>query len=51
MSALEIEAACLDHPAICEAAVVGIADETWGEVVALAAVVGAKRRAISGRAP
>jgi malonyl-CoA/methylmalonyl-CoA synthetase len=40
LSALEIEAACLDHPAICEAAVVGIADETWGEVVALAAVLG-----------
>jgi malonyl-CoA/methylmalonyl-CoA synthetase len=40
LSALEIEAACLDHPAICEAAVVGIPDDTWGEVVALAAVLG-----------
>lgn len=40
LSALEIEAACLDHPTICEAAVVGIPDDTWGEVVALAAVLG-----------
>jgi malonyl-CoA/methylmalonyl-CoA synthetase len=39
LSALEIEAACLDHPAICEAAVVGVADDTWGEIVALAAVL------------
>ncbi len=39
LSALEIEAACLDHPAICEAAVVGVPDDTWGEVVALAAVL------------
>ena len=39
LSALEIEAACLDHPMICEAAVVGIPDDTWGEVVALAAVL------------
>ena len=39
LSALEIEAACLDHPAICEAAVVGVPDDTWGEMVALAAVL------------
>jgi malonyl-CoA/methylmalonyl-CoA synthetase len=39
LSALEIEAACLDHPTICEAAVVGIPDDTWGEVVGLAAVL------------
>jgi malonyl-CoA/methylmalonyl-CoA synthetase len=39
LSALEIEAAVLEHPAIREAAVVGVADETWGEVVALAAVL------------
>jgi malonyl-CoA/methylmalonyl-CoA synthetase len=39
LSALEIEAACLDHPAICEAAVVGVPDDTWGEIVALAAVL------------
>lgn len=39
LSALEIESACLEHPAIQEAAVVGVADEVWGEVVALAAVL------------
>lgn len=39
LSALEIEAACLDHPAICEAAVVGVPDDIWGEIVALAAVL------------
>lgn len=39
LSALEIESVCLEHPAIQEAAVVGVADETWGEVVALAAVL------------
>jgi len=40
LSALEIEAACLSHPSICEAAVVGIPDDTWGQVVGLAAVLG-----------
>tara|TARA_R110002072_G_scaffold303141_1_gene495754 strand:- start:86453 stop:86977 length:525 start_codon:yes stop_codon:yes gene_type:complete len=39
LSALEIEAACLHHPVIREAAVVGIPDDTGGEVVALAAVL------------
>jgi malonyl-CoA/methylmalonyl-CoA synthetase len=39
LSALEIEAALLDHPAIRECAVVGIEDETWGETVAVAAVL------------
>lgn len=38
LSALEIEAVLLEHPAIRECAVVGLADETWGEVVAVAAV-------------
>ena len=38
LSALEIEAALLDHPDIAECAVVGVADETWGEVVAAAVV-------------
>ncbi len=39
LSALEIEATLLEHPAIRECAVVGIKDETWGEVVAVAAVL------------
>lgn len=38
LSALEIEATLLEHPAIRECAVVGIADDTWGEVVAAAIV-------------
>lgn len=38
LSALEIEAALLDHPAIRECAVVGMEDEVWGETVAVAAV-------------
>lgn len=39
LSALEIEASLLDHPAITQCAVVGIPDETWGETVAVATVV------------
>jgi malonyl-CoA/methylmalonyl-CoA synthetase len=39
LSALEIEASLLDHPAITECAVVGIADQTWGETVAAAVVL------------
>ncbi|MCA9138457.1 MAG: acyl-CoA synthetase [Planctomycetales bacterium] len=39
LSALEIEATLLDHPAICQCAVVGVADETWGECVAAAIVL------------
>ncbi|MEO5914510.1 MAG: acyl-CoA synthetase [Luteolibacter sp.] len=39
LSALEIEAALLDHPSIRECAVVGVKDDTWGEMVAVAAVL------------
>ena len=39
LSALEIEAMLLEHPAIAECAVVGLPDETWGEVVAAAVVL------------
>jgi malonyl-CoA/methylmalonyl-CoA synthetase len=39
LSALEIEAALLDHPRIRECAVVGLEDETWGETVAVAVVL------------
>lgn len=39
LSALEIEATLLQHPAIDECAVIGLADDTWGEMVAVAAVL------------
>ena len=38
LSALEIEDTLLMHPAIRECAVVGLPDDTWGEVVAVAIV-------------
>ncbi len=38
LSALEIEATLLTHPAISECAVVGVPDDTWGEAVAVAIV-------------
>ena len=38
LSALEIEATLLTHPAISECAVVALPDDTWGEVVAVAIV-------------
>jgi malonyl-CoA/methylmalonyl-CoA synthetase len=39
LSALEIEAALLEHPSIRECAVVGLADDTWGESVAVVAAL------------
>lgn len=39
LSALEIENALLDHPAVTECAVVGVEDPTWGEVVAASLVI------------
>ncbi len=39
LSALEIEASLLDHPAITQCAVVGLPDDTWGETVAAAVVL------------
>jgi len=39
LSALEIEAALLDCPAIADCAVVGLPDDTWGETVAAAVVL------------
>jgi malonyl-CoA/methylmalonyl-CoA synthetase len=39
LSALEIESTLLEHPDIRECAVVGLADATWGEVVAVAVVL------------
>jgi len=40
LSALEIEAALLEHPLITECAVVGLADDDWGERVAVAVGLG-----------
>lgn len=39
LSALEIEATLLQHDLICECAVVGVLDDTWGEIVAAAVVL------------
>ena len=42
ISALEIEAALREHPAIEDCAVVGLSDPQWGQVVACAAVAAAQ---------
>ena len=39
ISPLEVEQAALEHPAVREAAAVGLADAIWGETVGLAVVV------------
>ena len=39
LSALEIEAALLEHPNIGECAVIGVPDDTWGESVAAVVVL------------
>jgi malonyl-CoA/methylmalonyl-CoA synthetase len=39
LSALEIEAALLEHPDIDECAVIGLPDDTWGEAVAVVVVL------------
>ena len=39
LSALEIEAVLLQHPLIDECAVIGVHDDTWGEMVASAVVL------------
>ena len=39
LSALEIEAALADHPAVAEIAIVGAPDPTWGEIVTACVVL------------
>ena len=39
LSALEIEAALLEHPEIAECAIIGLPDDTWGEAVAAVVVL------------
>lgn len=39
LSALEIEASLLDHSSVAQCAIVGVPDDTWGELVAAAIVL------------
>jgi malonyl-CoA/methylmalonyl-CoA synthetase len=39
LSALEIEEALREHPAVAEVAVIGLPDETWGDRVTACAVL------------
>ena len=39
LSALEIEAALLEHPLVAECAVIGLPDDTWGEAVTAVCVL------------
>ncbi|MCF8707475.1 acyl-CoA synthetase [Rhizorhapis sp. SPR117] len=48
ISALEIEAVLLAHPAVAEIAVIGVEDETWGEMVAAFIVPRQGRKAEAG---
>ena len=46
LSALEIEAALLEHPDIRECAVIGMQDDTWGEVVCAAVALEQSRNRV-----
>jgi fatty-acyl-CoA synthase len=43
ISTIEVEQALAAHPAVVQAAVIGIPDERWGELVAAIVVSGAER--------